>query len=59
LTAVFFLNRRDLTRRAEIAVFSGAKEIQEGFSATGGHYFGPRGPTRLHAFDFFASTLIQ
>jgi hypothetical protein len=40
-------------------VFSDAADVQEGFSATGSRCFGPRRPSRLHAFDFFASTLNQ
>ncbi|RZF31520.1 hypothetical protein EVC45_00190 [Paraburkholderia sp. UYCP14C] len=60
MTAVFFSNRRGFNLgEKKLPVFSDTVEVQEGFSATGGHFFGSRGPTRLHAFDFFASTQIQ
>jgi hypothetical protein len=60
LTAVFFLNRgRFNLGEQNLPVFSEAADVQEGFSATGTRYVGPRRPSRLHAFDFFASTLIQ
>jgi hypothetical protein len=55
-----FKTVRDLTPASRNPpVFSDAADVQEGFSATGSPCFAPRRPLQLHAFDFFASTLIQ